>query len=180
MFDIEQLQSAWLGHRPFANWLVQHIHPRITVELGVDYGYSLFSLCERNRGVVYGIDSFVGDVHSGHHTDAENIVNNVISQNNYTNIRIIKGFFDDVALTWNKKIDILHIDGLHTYESTRSNWLIWRQFLSERGVVLFHDTISYPNDVGRLFNEINLPKYNFQHSAGLGVISYDYILIEDL
>ena len=45
---------------------------------------------------------------------------------------------------------------------------------------MFHDTLSFPDDVGRFFNEIDLPKLNFPQSYGLGVVSTDAALIEEI
>ncbi len=167
-YDIETLASAWKGHRKFANRLVEILQPSIIVDLGVDYGYSLFSLAEPNIGHVYGIDTFEGDIHSGHHADAYDVVCRVLEQNKYNNITLIKGFFDEVASTWDKKIDILHIDGLHTYEAVKNDINKWTPFLSEKGVLLMHDTTTFEG-VSQAFNEIEWPKFNFNHSAGLGV-----------
>jgi hypothetical protein len=39
----------------------------------------------------------------------------------------------------NKKIDVAFIDGLHTYEQTLEDFLNCCQYLSEGGLILFHD-----------------------------------------
>ena len=168
-FDIEGLPSAWKGHRMFANNLVNNFKPNVTVDLGVDYGYSLFALAETNPGHVYGIDSFDGDVHAGHHSDAYLTVTEIVKLD-YKNITLVKGYFDDVVKTWNKPIDILHIDGLHTYEAVKNDYAKWSPHVRKGGIIMFHDTVAFPNDVGRFFNELNGEKTHFEHSAGLGVL----------
>lgn len=170
MIDLETVFSAWTGHRQFAEWLVTVMKPEVIVDLGVDYGYSTFCLANPGIGTVYGIDSFEGDVHTGFHADTFDKVHNMIKENNYTNVEIIKGYFDEVCETWDKKIDILHIDGLHTYEATLNNYEKWKRHLTDKSVLIMHDTVSFP-EVRQVYDEIDMPKLMFEHSAGLGVLS---------
>lgn len=177
-YDIEQVNSAWKGHRKFAEWLVNYIQPTTSVDLGVDFGYSLFCLANPRIGTVYGIDSFEGDAHAGHRNTYDSVVN-VINENNYTNIKLVKGYFDDVAKTWTTPIDILHIDGLHTTEAVANDYNTWSKFLSDSGVIIMHDTAAFKS-VKNFYDSINLPKLNFTHSAGLGVVSRDATIIETI
>jgi hypothetical protein len=99
------------------------------------------------------------------------------------NVTFIKGLFDDVAKTWDKQIDILHIDGDHAYESVKHDYETWSPFLKENGVILFHDTcIEKLNGnhygVKKFFEELDLPKVTFTHTFGLGVASKNKELIE--
>lgn len=177
MFDIETLPSAWKGHRKFVEWLMHYHKPNITVELGVDYGYSLCCMAATNQGHVFGVDTFQGDPHSGPHLDAEHTLRDVIATNNYSNVILIKQTFDQTEANWSLPIDLLHIDGFHTYEAVRNDWQRWHKHVSEHGVVMFHDTESHPG-VRQLFNEIDWPKINFTQSAGLGIVSRDPKIIE--
>jgi len=103
-----------------------------------------------------------------------------IQENQYTNIELIKGMFDDVVVNWNKNIDILHIDGLHTYEAALNDYQKWSKFVPDNGIILMHDTVAFPAGVGKVFAEITLPKLNFPHSAGLGVVSKNAELINQI
>lgn len=179
MKDIETLPSAWKGHRAFAEWLVSTINPNVIVDLGVDYGYSTFCLANPKNGVVYGIDTFTGDAHAGHHSDALAVVTEVVQTNDYQNVKIIQGYFDEVAMTWQESIDILHIDGLHTYEAAKNDFVTWSKFLNENAVVLMHDVVAF-QEVRQVFDEIDMPKMMFTHSAGLGVLSKNSTLIEEI
>jgi hypothetical protein len=177
--------SAWKGHLEFSMWLVNILNPKVVVELGVDYAHSTFCLSSEldKNSVIYGIDSFEGDSQSGFRNTFE-IVENMhlflldtkLLPNN--NIKFIKGYFNDVNKNFNEQIDLLHIDGLHDYDSVKNDFNLWFPKLSTNGVVIFHDTISFPNDVGKFFNELDYPKTNFIHSAGLGIISRNINIIE--
>ena len=96
------------------------------------------------------------------------------------NITFIKGYFDDVVKTWEKPIDILHIDGLHTYEAAKNDFEKWSPLLKENGVILMHDTMVERFGVKDFFEEIDLPKTNFKHCNGLGVISKNAHLINEI
>jgi len=175
--DASKYPTAWLGHGKFAIQLVTALQPKTIVDLGVDYGFSTFCFAYPKIGYVWGVDCFEGDPQAG----MKNTYPLVIGQRarlrqkyGIHNVNIVKGYFNDVAKDWETKpdptIDILHIDGLHTYDAVSEDFRTWSKFLSPDGVVLFHDTISYRDDVGRFFDE--LPgdyKVNFEHSFGLGV-----------
>ena len=177
--------SAWIGHLKFADYIVQKYKPKITVDLGVDYGHSTFSLACAGIGKVYGIDWFEGDEHAGVR-DTYNIVNdtyNELFNMKYLlnkNITLIKGDFNEVAKTFNKTIDILHIDGLHTYEAVKNDFDTWSIKTHYNTIILMHDVVAFSNTVGFFFNEIKLPKLYFTHSAGLGVICQNKDIINDI
>ena len=183
--NLEDLHTCWKGHRGFAEWLVSYIKPEVTVDLGVDWGFSTFCFAMPRIGYVYGIDSFEGDKYAGHRDDS--VYNLVLNKQEKLhlkdNLTFIKGYFDDVAKTWDKKIDILHIDGDHSYESVKNDYETWSRFLNDDGVILFHDTcIEELNGnhygVKKFFDEIDLPKCTFTHTFGLGVVSKNKQLIE--
>lgn len=176
---IDGIVSAWTGHKEFAIWLVETMKPETVVELGVDYGYSTFCFASPGIGTVYGIDWFNGDHQTGYRNTYSDVMNN-IELGGFDNIEIITGRFDEVAKTWNKPIDILHIDGFHMYDSVLNDYRTWTPFLRDGGVVLMHDTVSFPNEVGRFYDEINLPKLNLKNSAGLGVVSTDVDLMDKI
>ena len=166
--------SAWLGHMKFAFFLVNLLKPSVIVDLGVDFGHSTFSFASAQQGIVFGIDSFEGDVQAGlkNTFDVVNKLNNdFITQDLLiNNIKFIKGYFDDVFNYFNESIDILHIDGLHTIEAVSNDYNKWITKTNDNAVILFHDVMSYPDSVGKVFNDIQYPKFYFTHSAGLGIV----------
>jgi predicted O-methyltransferase YrrM len=179
--NIESIPSAWNidpqpGHRKYANFLVELIQPQVIVDLGVDYGYSTFSFAEQGIGHVYGIDSFEGDLHAGFRTDTEEFVHKFQRENNIYNVTFIKGYFDQVAKNWLKPIDIIHIDGLHTFEAVSTDYANWAPHVNHNGVILFHDVRSF-DEVKLFFNSLELPKLWFEQSAGLGIVSRNWQIL---
>ena len=178
------IPSGWnyppKSHREFVEWLINRIKPEVTVELGVDYGYSSFlmALCQNNP--VYGIDCFDVSVHGPREDDDYQFVMSVKEKLGLDNLEIIKCYFDDVAKTWDKEIDLLHIDGLHDYENCKNDCDTWAPLVKEDGVILFHDTVSNPDGAGLFFSQLEVPKVNFTNSFGLGVASNNADLIEEI
>lgn len=175
----ELIVTAWRGHEDFATWLVQELKPEVVVDLGVDYGFSSFVFARAGAKMVYGIDSFEGDPQVGHR-DTSIDVERKQKELGIENLTLIRGYFSEVAKTWDKPIDILHIDGRHRYEDVKEDFEIWSKFVRPGGVILLHDTavIREPYGVHRYFKEITLPKTTFTHANGLGVVSSDQKLID--
>jgi predicted O-methyltransferase YrrM len=186
--EVEQIlgaiPSGWnyppKSHREFIVWLINRIKPEVTVELGVDYGYSAFlmALCQENP--VYGIDCFDVSKHGPREDDDYQFVMSVKEKLGLNNLEIIKGYFDDVVKTWDKEIDLLHIDGLHDYDNCKNDCETWAPLVKEDGVILFHDTVSNPDGAGLFFSQLEVPKVNFTNSFGLGVASNNANLIEEI
>ncbi len=80
------------------------------------------------------------------------------------------------ALIADAGVDLLHIDGFHTYEAVKDGFESWCNKLSDRAVVLFHDTNAREGDFGvwRFWEETRakFPSFEFLHSQGLGVLAF--------
>ena len=141
--DIHQYPSAWVGHAEIAVFLVNSFNPNVIVDLGVDY---------RNT---YEI--------------VLNKYNQLKERYSIDNIEFIKSDFNDLAKIWDKQIDILHIDGLHTYEAVKLDFDTWSKFTNENSIILFHDVEAFPDSVGKFFSELGGHKLIHTGSAGLGI-----------
>lgn len=175
------LPSAWTGHLPFAAWVVEEHAPANVVELGTHHGTSYLGFCQAivENGLVancFAVDTWQGDEQAGLYGEEVYERLSRINHENYGGFsQLLRMQFDD-ALGYFKdgSIDLLHIDGLHTYEAVRHDFEQWRPKLSRRGVVLFHDTMVREREFGvwRLWAELReeYRGFEFQHSHGLGVL----------
>ena len=180
---IESIESTWKGHEPFAIWLVQKLHPKTIVDLGFDRGLSTLAFAYRNGGDVFGIDWFEEGNYALKSFALDSAFRNISSAIRFKfakNIHLIIGPFSDVSKKWTRQIDILHIDWAHTYSSVKLHYTNWIPYLKPNGIILIHDVTAYPGETGRFFEELPLPKFLFPHSSGLGVLSENSSLIEEI
>ena len=174
--------STWYGHVPFANWVVAACRPRVIVELGTHNGVSYAAFCEAvaRYGIdarCYAVDTWEGDEHAGHYGDQVFEALKRFHDPRYAAFSELLRctFLQALPQFADGSVDLLHIDGFHTYDAVRGDFEAWRPKLSDRAVVLFHDTNERRGDFGvwRLWRELQAeyPAFEFLHSHGLGVLA---------
>ena len=145
--DLLESPNAWIGHLPFAAWVMQGVSPQIFVELGTHSGNSYFSFCqsvaENNLPTkCYAVDTWQGDAHAGQYNDEIFDGVNTYNEERYAGFsKLLRMTFDDALSHFaDESVELLHIDGLHTYEAVRHDFETWLPKLAPGAVVLFHDT----------------------------------------
>ncbi len=174
--------SAWIEHIPFAFWLVEALKPRSIVELGSHYGVSYFAFCQavkhlRLSASTFAVDTWQGDDHAGFYSD--DIYHQVSNYNNthFSEFStLLRQTFDEANEYFSdKSIDLLHIDGLHTYEAVNHDFVTWLPKMSRRGIVILHDTNVRTRGFGvfKLIEELKqkYPVFEFLHGYGLAVVA---------
>ena len=171
----------WHGHMPFAFFLVEMLQPSRIVELGTWKGDSYCCLCQAVeasgvRAHATAIDTWTGDAVGGYGPD-------VLAELRAYHEQRYARFSELWAMTFDEardevedgSIDLLHIDGNHSYEAVRHDFESWLPKMSDRGVVLMHDTNARGDgyEVWRLWEEVaaTYPSFEFSHSFGLGVLA---------
>ncbi len=186
-YDADQLNpklkfAYWEGHRDFAYDLLRFVRPARLTELGSQYGCSLFTFCQSVRDFhlsteINAVDMWSGDI------GAENTGEEVYALVQKTaktyypdvNLHLFQMRFDDALPNFaDNSIDILHIDGGHTFADVEHDFTTWLPKLRENGIVLFHDVYS-PIDQGSCDHWEKTRKeydcyFDFTHSCGLGVL----------
>lgn len=173
--------ESWQPHTPFASALVSLLKPNLFVELGTHMGDSYCAVCETisTRGLAtrcVAVDCWQGDDHAGEYGQEVLAELSAYHGPRYGSFsRLHQSFFDEaVQLFEDGEIDLLHIDGLHTAEAVRHDFETWRPKLSNRAVVLFHDTQVRDNDFGvyKVWAALGqeYPHFEFHHGNGLGIL----------
>ena len=173
--------SAWTGHIPFLFVLFRLLKPAIYVELGVHLGASLTAAAtagsrardtnptlwcrylagRRTRGLLR---------RRGHLLRTQEFV-----AQHFPAVSLLRCLFSEARSRFRPgSIDLLHIDGLHTYDAVKQDFLEWLPAMSENGVILFHDISVTERGFGvhRLWAELkqHYTTFEFHHSSGLGVL----------
>lgn len=176
------LGGPWAGHKYFAYDLLRNLKPKKVVELGTHLGCSLFSFSQAIKDsklntTVDAVDTWQGDDHAGSYDEI--VLNKVkeIKKAYYSKLKLnlVRKTFNQARKGYvDNSIDILHIDGCHTYKAVKHDYDTWFSKVKPDGIILLHDTSAREPGFGihKLFNEIKKTQktIEFAHSFGLGVV----------
>ena len=183
--EFKDHHTPWAGHKLFARELIGQMKPRTIVELGTYKGTSFLSFCEgdlayKNKAKLYAIDTWEEDSYSGKYNgnsvkqNLEKLLEKYYPEVNY---ELIQSTFDDAVHSFKDlSIDLLHIDGWHTYEAVYNDYTKWRNKVSKNGLILFHDIKVVGGNFGvkqfwqEIIREFPDQYLEFSHSNGLGLL----------
>jgi predicted O-methyltransferase YrrM len=146
--------------------LVRSIKPEVCVEIGSALGKSAshigMALKENGRGILYAIDP--------HQPTEWNDFNAIDSFKEFTRniyalglreqVSIIRSYSDAAAREWRLPIDLIFIDGDHSYEGVKRDWELFLPHIKPSGIVVFHDTMwDLPPYVGTVRSDIGVPQF---------------------
>ncbi|MBC2702344.1 MAG: glycosyltransferase [ANME-2 cluster archaeon] len=174
--------TSWHEHIPFAFTIVQMLKPKIFVELGTHKGDSYCAFCQvvSTLGLdtaCYAVDTWEGDEHAGFYGSE------ILEELKTYHDSIYKGFSQLIQSRFEEaldhfsdgSIDLIHIDGCHTYDAVKHDYEAWLPKMSQRGVVLLHDINVHEKNFGvwKFWEEISkhYPSFEFKHGYGLGVLA---------
>lgn len=164
--------------------------PKHICEIGTDNGGTTFLLSHmfQSAEVIIGVDLYVTNryrLKRLHRAGQQLRLINGSSHSPRTLRRIRK-------ILGEKRLDLLLIDGDHTYEGVRQDFQMYRELLGDGGFVIFHDivqdhqtrfgrhTLAYSGGVPLFWQELK-PHYDWrefvldpmQDGMGIGVLSWD-------
>ncbi|WP_165982529.1 class I SAM-dependent methyltransferase [Dankookia rubra] len=174
-----QAPTAWHEHVPFAFWLVKALRPRSIVELGPASGvaYAAFCLAVERLGLAARCFAVERAAElPGRPRETVTRIGSVRQDGRGRAFSTLLRMRPEEARTHFDagEVDLLHIDGTQDSEAVAGAFQLWREAVSDRGVVLFHDTNlrDRRNGVWRIWRELQAahPHFEFLHGHGLGVL----------
>lgn len=190
--------SPWTGHKRFAYDYVRFMEPSQIVELGSYYGCSAFSFLQavkdgKIKSDFYGVDTWAGDDYT--QTDYKEDIYGAYKAVNdkcFSEVEshMLRMTFDEALCEFeDKSIDLLHIDGSHSYEDVKHDWMTWQNKVKDNGVVFFHDVgedLLFGEKMGShiFWEELKeeMPyTLEFKFSNGLGILfkrEEEYLLVK--
>lgn len=127
--------------------LTRSMKPAICVEIGSARGKSAcyigMALKENGLGKLYAIDP-----HSPTHWNDPGSVDsfsifcaNIAALGLKEQVTIVRSTSEDASRSWHYPIDLLFVDGDHTYEGVKRDWELFSPHVRPFGFVVFHDTM---------------------------------------
>ncbi|MGI8820326.1 MAG: class I SAM-dependent methyltransferase [Chthoniobacterales bacterium] len=177
------LHAAWREHIPFGMLLVDLLRPRTLVELGTFLGNSYCAFCQAVKALglgtqCYAIDRWTGDDQAGFYGPEVLAELRAYHEPRYGDFStLVQSSFEAATDQFaDGSVDLLHIDGHHSYESVKANFDSWITKVREGGVVLLHDTHERKEGFGvhRFWEELKeryAGIFEFPHGHGLGVVA---------
>jgi predicted O-methyltransferase YrrM len=173
--------STWHDHLPFGYDLIAELKPKVLVELGTYSGLSFFCFCQAMAahdvdGTCYAVDTWGGDEHTGTYGEEVYQVVNKHLRDYYRGLAyLLRMTFDEAIEHFSDDgIDLLHIDGLHTYDAVKHDFDHWYPKVKPGGIILFHDIEARMKDYGawRFWQELTAhhQTFAFKHGYGLGIL----------
>ena len=174
--------SAWNGLETLAYQIVKRHRPKVIVELGTHMGLSALSMGLALKdlgegGRLFAIDSWEGDPQAGQYGRLDDHVYRTFlgrckELDLESTITPLKMYFDDALDKVDTPIDLLHIDGLHTWDAVNHDWATYGPLVRPGGLILFHDVHTHFEDLRKFWSGMtaSFECHTVPYSHGLGII----------
>jgi cephalosporin hydroxylase len=167
---------------------LEKIKPKIVLEIGTAQGGSLFLFTKLAApdAIIISIDLPNGEFGGGYEDYKSNFYRSFATGNQVMHLFREDSHSENTrkkveAIIGTRKIDFVFIDGDHTYEGVKTDFLLYAPLADRNGIIGFHDIVAFAAgcEVHRFWNEL---KVNYQECkefienpkqpfCGIGLIS---------
>jgi len=143
---LEKPWSDMMNHLLVLYSIARYAPGRKVVEIGVDDGSSTAAL-------LLGVAAANGHLTSIDVAPCDRTRQDISGCPFYSRWTFIQGKSAEVAGQIDNDLDVVFIDGDHSYAGTKADWEAYSKKVKIGGLILFHDALAYP-DVQRVVDEI--------------------------
>jgi len=144
--------------------------PEVILEIGIHNCISthawLSALAHNKKGKLYAIDVI-------------DFAYNVVDEELRKYLEFTKADSREFYKTWDKEIDILHIDGDHSYETCKLDYENYYPFVKPGGFIFIHDVIHWQG-VTKFWEEIEDEKIYLPFYDGMGIVQKNGLTPKDI
>lgn len=137
---------------PVLDLLRQNVSTGNFLEIGTQFGSTFYMLSKIHPNKKISVD-LVNGIHGGISFDAVHN-RNLFLQARFPHIHMIDGnsrFESSIRavdeVLEGQLLDVLFIDGDHTYEGVKSDYLNYKHFVRTGGCIVFHDIVDRPENI---------------------------------
>lgn len=175
--------APWQVRSEFASMvkLVREARPERIMEIGTAKGATLLCWCRIASKHVISVD-LEGGIHGGGYPPAKQKLYREFTSGRpgvrldlfQENSQIMATRQKVEAVLGGEKLDVLFIDGDHSYAGVRKDFDLWSPLVRQGGIVMFHDILPHTSvahcEVDRLWNELKSQHRHleFVHDSGQG------------
>lgn len=146
------------------------------LEVGTGFGGMtfLFSKLVAKNGKLFTVDSGTNELHRyflQHLIVGKKLLNVSLNSHNSKTLEIAENFFQG------ERIDLLYIDGDHTFSSVLQDYEFYSSLIAKDGLIVFHDIADSKLDVSKFWSTLPLENrteilgHNFIDKYGTGVLT---------
>ncbi len=157
---------------------VQQLDPKVVVEVGTYRGGTLYIWCRvaQHPELVVSIDLPGGPYGGGYHQRRSRLYRQFLAGRPNARLALLRANSHDPVtlsrladLLGERRIDLLYIDGDHTYCGVRQDFEMYSPFVRRDGIVAFHDIVTRTQQCGvhQLWSELR-QRYPTQEFVGDG------------
>jgi len=166
---------------------IEKIKPKYALEIGTANGGTLFLLCRLSvpKARIMSVDLPEGKFGGGYPEWKTSLYKNFAlsgqqlqlkraDSHQQTSLNEVKSFFGD------NQLDYLFIDGDHTYEGVKQDYMMYSPLVRQGGLIVFHDIVKHTGSscqVDKFWHEVKMGKSHKefvndwdQGKFGIGII----------
>lgn len=127
------------GEKAFLQHLILSLPKNpLVLEIGTFRGWSAITMALARKDIrIITLDNLEGIPEENFHISSFEIITNFKNNNVERQITFIKSSSQDFNI--NKKLDLIFIDGDHSFNGVKHDFKKFLPFVKEKGIVVFHD-----------------------------------------